>query len=150
MFMCEDKNTDNVVASDRYEEMAGVWLRASLSAHGFIAPSYWIANEGPMREKYLPASENYAYVCGGELKGFISLSGNRVEALFVGPGHQGRGIGRALLEYAKGLRSVLTLDVYEQNRQALRFYERNGFARVEESIDHGTGHTQLRMEWGRI
>ncbi|MCY1185657.1 putative N-acetyltransferase YjaB [compost metagenome] len=58
--------------------------------------------------------------------------------LFVDPAQHGRGIGRALMEHAlaQGARSV---DVNEQNPQALGFYLRLGFVRHGRSPVDGSG-----------
>lgn len=143
------ENTYNVVACDRFGEMAGVWLRASVMAHGFISRSYWEKNLEAMRNRYLPASENYACLEEGKVVGFISLSGNRVAALFVEPLMQGRGIGRALLCHAKGLRVELTLAVYSDNCRAAEFYAANGFDVTEERVDEATGCAERLMGWNR-
>ena len=147
MLMEEMENTDKVVASCRYWDMARVWLSASLQAHDFVPRDYWMSNEEAMRNIYLPASENYAFIEDGELRGFISLNGDRVEALFVDPEYQGRGIGHLLLDRAKTLRRMLTLSVYEDNGRAVRFYRQNGFAVTGRRVDEGTGCSELSMKW---
>ena len=47
--------------------------------------------------------------------------------LFVAPEARGRGVGRALLAHAVEHARVRTLDVNEQNPQAVGFYEHEGF-----------------------
>ena len=57
----------------------------------------------------------------------MGLAGDNVEALFVAPEHARRGGGRMLLEHARTLKGPLRVDVNEQNPEAVRFYEANGF-----------------------
>lgn len=62
-----------------------------------------------------------------------------VEQLFVGTGHERRGIGRRLLAYAEGYAIAerapsLQVVVEESNRPARSFYKRSGFVPVEPEL----------------
>lgn len=129
------------------EEIIRIWYDASVIAHSFIPSSFWASNKSAMRDKYLPLAENLVFEEEGKAAGFISLVGEKVCALFVAPEMQGKGIGRALLEHAMVLKGNLSLKVYRENENALRFYEKRGFAAVGEEIDEFTGCTQIRLEW---
>lgn len=147
MVRSDRKNTCKVVRCEDFGRMADIWLEASVAAHGFIPREYWEANAEPMRTRYLPSAENYAYVEDGRAVGFISLNGEHIEALFVSPSCQGRGIGSALLGYAKNLCRTLTLAVYKENSGAMRFYMDRGFSVVEERVDVQTNHPEIIMKW---
>ena len=67
-----------------------------------------------------------AYV-ENEIKGFAGVLGNELKMLYVHPKWQGQGIGRSLLSYSKQNFKIQYVDVYEQNKQAVDFYERMGF-----------------------
>jgi ribosomal protein S18 acetylase RimI-like enzyme len=70
----------------------------------------------------------------GEVVGFVGVGDGEVSHLYVAPAAQGRGIGTALLEHAKGLSpEQLTLWVFQRNDSARRFYERHGFRLVRET-----------------
>ena len=86
---------------------------------------------------------------GSSLAGFIGCNGAQVEMLFVEPRCFRHGVGRALLEHVRALHPRLTLDVNEQNPQALAFYERQGFKVVGRSALDGQGNPYplLHMEW---
>lgn len=127
--------------------MTDIWLAASSEAHAFIPFAFWQRNAEAMMSRYLPMAENYAYIDGGTVMGFISLNGCHVEALFVTPSRQGRGIGKALLDKAKSRCRRLTLAVYSANNGAVGFYIRNGFTIVEERTDPATGHPEKVMVW---
>jgi putative acetyltransferase len=99
-----------------------------------------------MREKYLPLAENLVFEEEGKVAGFISLVEEKVCALFVAPEMQGKGIGRALLENVLALKGNLTLKVYRENENALRFYEKCGFVAVGEKVDEFTGCAQILLE----
>lgn len=96
-------------------------------------------------EKYLPVAETYVYERDGVVVGFISLLGNEVGGLFVTPKCHGQGIGRALMDWARGTRDHLELDVFEANEIGRAFYEAYGFGIVGERFDEITGQSVLRL-----
>lgn len=130
------------------ESVLQIWLGASLKAHHFISASYWQDELQNMREVYLPSAVNYIYKDEGlQIKGFISLCDDNVAALFVDPASQGLGIGKQLLAKAKSLNKQLSLNVYEQNTDAVGFYEKQGFVRVKKQLDNLSQHDELLMCW---
>ncbi len=129
------------------DRLTELWLEASLDAHNFISSDFWQQNAEKMRQKYLPASENWVYCENDQILGFFSLFNDNLSALFVDPSAQSRGIGRKLLDHAKILRPCLSLNVYEQNIRAVSFYSRNGFRVVQAQKDPHTGHSELLMQF---
>lgn len=129
------------------EALVDVWHDASLRAHDFIGSAYWTGNRAAMRGTYLPMAENWVMEDADGVAGFCSLAGDRLAALFVRPGRQGRGLGGRLLEHAQSLRERLELFVYAENGRAREFYCRHGFRKVDEGMDSATGHIEWRMEW---
>ncbi|AHF74455.1 Histone acetyltransferase HPA2-related acetyltransferase [Candidatus Sodalis pierantonius str. SOPE] len=83
------------------------------------------------------------------LRGFIGLSDNHVEMLFIEAAARCGGIGQRLLDYAVALSGDLTLDVNEQNHQALGFYQHYGFVQTGRSeVDaQGNSFPLLHMQW---
>lgn len=71
------------------------------------------------------------------LVGFIALSNEWIEQLYVLPEWQGQGIGKALLKIAKSRSPTLSLWTFQQNKQARQFYERNDFVPIEMTDGHG-------------
>lgn len=127
------------------DRMVEIWLSASIIAHNFISSDFWHKSAEEMRQKYLPASENWVYCEGERIIGFFSLQQNTLAALFVAPGHQGRGIGTLLLNKARQLRQNLSLTVYEENRSAIDFYCHHGFKVMIAQKDPHTGHSELLL-----
>jgi putative acetyltransferase len=72
----------------------------------------------------------------GRLVGFIAFSNGWIDQLYVLPDWQGQGIGKALLDIAKGRCPKLRLWTFQQNKPARQFYERNGFVPIEETDGH--------------
>ena len=135
-------------ASD-IEGIIDIWLEASFKSHDFIDRDYWTSMVDDMRSIYLPGSETYVFEIENKIVGFLSLVGNNLEAIFVKPEYQGRGIGKELILKAKELRSRLKLKVYKRNEMVMGFYEKAGFHTVSEQIDPGTDQPELIMEWSR-
>lgn len=71
--------------------------------------------------------------------GFMGLSDQSLDALFIAPEYLRQGGGRMLVEFARKLKGPLTVDVNEQNPEARKFYEAIGFTMVGRSELDGTG-----------
>lgn len=126
-------------ADDR-EALLDIWLNAVRTTHTFLAESD-IEGLLPAVRDYLWSSDPELWtLCSseGDPIGFMGLAGESVESLFVSPGHLRRGAGRLLLAHARRLRGRLRVDVNEQNSEAIKFYEANGFQVVGRSaVDDG-------------
>ncbi len=79
-------------------------------------------------------------VCGavdGGLVGVIAFREGWVDQLYVLPRWQRQGVGAALLGLAKAAWPRLSLWTFQRNAPARRFYERHGFAAIEETDGRG-------------
>lgn len=81
------------------------------------------------------------------IQGFIGLSGEYIEGIFVSVEMQSHGIGRLLLDYIKNRKTKLSLNVYQQNTRAISFYKREGFEIKSYSLDKATGEKDYFMTW---
>ncbi|MDC9736576.1 MULTISPECIES: acetyltransferase [Proteus] len=59
--------------------------------------------------------------------GFMFLHDDHLEALFIDASARGLGIGKQLISHALALHPNLSVDVNEQNQQAVGFYQHMGF-----------------------
>ena len=128
-------------------DVLDIWLRASIEAHGFVDREFWESRVKDMRSVYIPASDTYVFI-DHEIRGFFSLQGDTLAALFVSPEFQGNGIGQRLMDKAKSLRNQLNLTVYKENTRSIDFYRKCGFTIIKEKVDEHTGHVELLMEYG--
>ncbi|MEK4979777.1 N-acetyltransferase [Bacillus sp. FSL K6-6540] len=135
------------MTNEDLNDLIEIWLAASKEAHHFIPAEYWESKQGDMREVYLPMAETYLLEETGQVRGFVSLVGEDLAALFIDPSRQNQGCGKALLRYAMDLRDTLKLRVYADNQRALRFYAKNGFEHLEETVDPDTGQQEHIMIW---
>ena len=125
-----------------------VWINASIQAHSFIDEEFWKSKMVDMRETYIPNSETYIYKENEIIKGFFSLQGNTLAAMFVSIEFQSNGIGRKMMEKAKTLRKFLELTVYKENQKGIAFYKNCGFKIIKEKVDIHTGHIEILMNYG--
>ena len=127
-----------------------IWLQANLDAHVFIPASFWRGHFEIVRDM-LPQAELYVHEneAPRQIDGFIGLTGNHIEGIFVAKAARSKGVGKALLEYAKSRKPSLTLSVYQKNERALAFYQREQFTVQSEGIDEDTNEAELQMLWSR-
>ena len=98
----------------------------------------------------LPRQVVWVAEVDGEVVGVAALDGASLEQLYVLPGHQGQGIGGALLARAQGRAGDrLSLWTFQRNAAARAFYERHGFVAVEFGDGSGNeeGEPDVRYEW---
>jgi chorismate mutase/GNAT superfamily N-acetyltransferase len=85
-----------------------------------------------------------------EIVGFAVLAPAFLDALYVGPDHQGFGIGTALLDLAKARRpDGFALWVFASNAPARGFYHRHGLVELEHTDGSGNEERSpdVRMAW---
>ena len=127
-----------------------IWLQANLDAHAFIPASFWEAHFEIVRDM-LPQAELYVHEneAPRQIDGFIGLTENHIEGIFVAESARSKGVGKSLLEYAKSCKPYLTLSVYQKNERALAFYRREKFVVQSEGIDEDTNEEEIQMLWTR-
>ena len=78
--------------------------------------------------------EAYVFDLDDDVAGFIVLRDGMLDALYVAPGLQERGVGSALLERAEEARpDGFRLWVFQENRRARGFYEARGCRLIRET-----------------
>jgi putative acetyltransferase len=121
------------VGPEDYPRVVEVWEASVRATHHFVTEAD-IELFRPLVFAELPYTD---LACvrdtHGAVAGFIGLAQEKVEMLFIHPDYRGQGIGRTLLSYAVNERGATTVDVNEQNDQALGFYLRMGFEVVGRS-----------------
>ena len=126
--------------------VADIWLKTNLKAHFFIPEQYWISNYEFVKEM-LPQAEVYVYEDDKMIQGFIGVSDEYIEGIFVSDEMQSRGIGKMLLDYIKDKKDRLQLKVYQKNVRAMSFYQREGFTIQSEGMDEFTREKEYVMNW---
>jgi len=111
-----------------HEALLAIWLRSVRATHHFLSAADIDELFPIVRDAAFPSLELWV-LCSDEAEpmGFMGLSGACVEALFIDPPWFRRGGGKRLLDHARALKGALTVDVNEQNPEAVQFYLANGF-----------------------
>lgn len=129
-------------------EVMEIWLQTNEEAHDFIPADYWRENYDKVKT-LLPQAEVFVYEKNVQLSGFIGMNGEYVAGIFVRQSARSQGVGKQLIHYVKDRKERLILHVYEKNKRAIHFYEREGFVVVSWGMDGDTGETEYVMEWKR-
>ncbi len=110
------------------EKLLCVWENSVKATHLFLSD-----NEINNIKPYVPQALNSVPVLviaeneKGEPVGFMGISGQMLEMLFIANENRGQGIGKQLLQYGVKNYAVSELTVNEQNPLAKGFYEHMGF-----------------------
>ena len=103
----------------------------------------------PLAQEYLSGAQSleFIWVYDDEfVKGMVHVEDGQLCELYVDPFFQSRGIGSALIRFAVRERDACCLWVLEKNREAIRFYERHGFAPTgERMLEEGTPEYIMKM-----
>ena len=133
------------------DEAIALWLRTWQAAYpqiDFAARLDWWRRR--WREELLPAAEIVIAQEPGLMIGFmtVDLRTLYLDQIVVAPERWGTGIGAALIAEAKRLCPAgLDLDVNTDNRRAIGFYERQGFAVTGAGTNPISGRPVHRMSW---
>lgn len=117
------------------EEAVRVWARSRWDVQPWLEERMGHTPEDDLthfREVILRDCEVQLAWEGDAIVGLIAHRAGRVEQLYVEPSCQGRGIGTALLAWARERSpSGLSLFTHQRNARARAFYEARGFEAVE-------------------
>lgn len=136
----------NLLPAD-HPEIMRVWEASVRATHHFLAEEDIQLYRRLGSEKYLDAVRLYG-VRDGALLGFLGVSDDGIEMLFIHPDSRGKGIGRTLLDYAVSVLGLRRVDANEQNDQAVGFYLHAGFTVIgrSETDSEGKPYPILHLE----
>lgn len=128
--------------------LVAIWHRSVQATHDFLREQDFQEIETSVSEKYLPNTDVWVAVDEYDRPiGFMGLSQAHINTLFIEPELRGKGIGRMLIVHAEHVSGSLTVDVNEQNQQAVGFYKRMGFIETGRSAadDEGRPYPLLHL-----
>jgi len=130
----------SAVRSEDYTRVVEVWEASVRATHHFVSESD-IEVFRPLVRESLPNVPDLVCVrdTDNDVKGFIGVAGTEIDMLFVHPDWRGKGVGRRLIRYAIDEHGARTVDVNEQNEQAVGFYLKMGFKVEGRSDEDGNG-----------
>ncbi|NTS40065.1 GNAT family N-acetyltransferase [Flavisolibacter sp. BT320] len=150
MSIAKDFLVEKATVSD-FAEITEVWEASVRATHHFLTEEDICYFKPLIREQYLFAVELYCLRNEeGRILGFLGISEEKIEMLFIHPGGQGRGLGKALLRYAVFDLNKKWVDVNEQNEKAVGFYRNFGFRVTgrSETDSLGKPYPLLTMHYG--
>ena len=148
--MAQFQESISPVQAEDFPRVLEVWEASVRATHHFVAET-----DIQYFKTIIPdALPDLTSACvrdpNGRVVGYISVAQGKVEMLFIHPAWRGQGIGSCLLRYAVDVLQATTLDVNEQNEQAIGFYLHMGFEVIGRSALDGMGkpypllHMRLR------
>ena len=124
-----------------YNTLLEIWESSVRATHHFLKEE-----DIQFFKKIIQEKDVFSHVelsCVRDLKnnmlGFMGVSGENLEMIFIDAGFIGKGIGKMLLLHAIENLNIRKVDVNEQNESALKFYEHFGFKIISRSELDGTG-----------
>lgn len=142
-------------SSPDFSNICTLWENSVLATHHFLAQEDFDYYK-EMVPDYFSQATLYVYQDGDVIKGFLGVSEDNIDMLFVDPAYLGQGVGKALLLYALNELGAQKVDVNEQNAHAYQFYQHFGFVVVCRSeIDdmqkpYPILHLELKNRYGAI
>lgn len=126
--------------TDQLSALLSLWEASVRATHTFLCEAD-IVNLRPVVAEAIGMVPQFAVVSSDDtLLGFIGAAEGNVEMLFLHPDARGRGYGRQLMEHAITVWGCASVDVNEQNPQALGFYQHLGFQIAGRSALDGQGN----------
>ena len=128
------------VQAEEFPHLVEVWEASVRATHHFVNEADLLFFK-PLVQAGLPHVPELRCIRDGNNHkvGFIGVADGKIEMLFIHPLWRGHGGGRKLIEYAITTLGATTVDVNEQNEQAVHFYLRMGFEVEGRSEVDGTG-----------
>ncbi len=132
-------NIDNVEKADHLTLLA-IWEASVRATHDFLKEQDLQELKPLILEQYFDAVDlRCAKDSSGEILGFCGVHDGAIEMLFISPNARGKGVGSLLATYAIKVQGATKVDVNEQNKQALGFYQHIGFSVIARSPLDGQG-----------
>lgn len=133
---------------DEGDQVVAIWKSSVDATHDFLT-----ADDRKEIEKEVVGffSETPVWVAvnaDDQPLGFMFLHDGHMEALFIDAAARGLGVGKALLLHALSIYPNLTIDVNEQNQQAVGFYQHMGFQVTGHSPLDGQGRAYPLLHLG--
>ena len=132
--------TIETITDSQHGELADLWEASVRATHDFLSEEDIKFFRHLILTKYVHSAlieciKNDV----GQMVGFLSVANQNIDMLFIHPDYRGKGVGKFLMNYALGEQHAYKVDVNEQNKQAVGFYEHFGFQTVSRSELDPTG-----------
>jgi putative acetyltransferase len=116
------------VGKSDYFILIEIWEASVRASHDFLSEADISHFKGRILDEFFDLVDLYSHK--NETRktlGFLGISPDKIEMLFILPEQQGKGIGKLLLNFAITQKGITKVDVNEQNPRAVGFYKKRGF-----------------------
>ncbi len=130
------------------QQVLTIWEKSVLATHDFLTSSDFEEIKELVSNINFNDFQVFCMIKENVILGFIGVADKKVEMLFIDPQYFGQGLGQKLLSFAVKELNADKLDVNEQNKKALRFYQKFGFETFErtDKDEQGRNYPLLRMK----
>ena len=133
-----------------YPAIIELWELSVTSSHLFL-PEDYLQRIKNLLPSILPTVKLFIHLDRDNktITGFLGVSGEKIEMLFIHPDKRGQGIGSLLNKFAVEQLHTHKVDVNEQNELAVSFYKKSGYEVVGRTELDGLGKPFpiLQMEY---
>lgn len=130
-----------------YPTLIKIWESAVSNTHDFLKEEDFNYYKEHI-PNYFEHVKLFGYEENGSLVGFMGISGENLEMLFIHHNTRGKGIGKKLITYGITHLKISKVDVNEQNLQAVGFYKYIGFRVLNRSEVDGEGKAYPILHMG--
>ena len=122
------------VIKEDYPHFVKIWERVVKETPAFVSEE-----EFEFHKKYrMPYYFNHLFLFAykdekNKIKGFLGVSQDRVEMLFIDPIAKGKGIGKKFMNFVFNNLKINKVDIYEYNKDGIAFFKHLGFKEIGRS-----------------
>jgi len=136
---------------DEYDAITRVWMDSHVST-GLATGSdaTFAALRARIPDEIVKGWQLYVAELDGAIAAMLAFrtTDNYLDQLFVAPEHQGKGIGKTLLEFTRThLPDEILLRTAVANTRAIAWYGREGFVRENEVMQEGWSAPRVYYRW---
>jgi len=121
-------------------EIISIWENSVRATHHFLSEEDLLFYKDTLQNEYF--KDIYIYCirnATNRIVAFMTVSENNIDALFIDSSERGKGLGKKMVRYAIDELSAISVEVNEQNEQAIGFYKKMGFHVIRRSEIDGQG-----------
>ena len=130
----------NTAREGDYQAIIELW-EISVRASHFFLPEDYLQKIKNLLPSILPIVKLFTHLDKDNktITGFLGVSHEKIEMLFIHPARRREGIGTLLNKFAVEQLHTYKVDVNEQNEQAVSFYKKKGYEVVGRTEVDGLG-----------
>jgi len=122
-----------------HQELIQIWELSVRATHHFLKEADILRYKHLILNEYFNLVDLYKVEAQHTVKGFLGLSADNIQMLFIHPDFIGKGIGKMLVNFAVREKNASKVDVNEQNTSAYLFYNHLGFKVIERYNEDAAG-----------